>query len=512
MPAQSLSSTGLQDIQQSATVSIPQSGAVTLLDSQNNPASSVVVLGGRYSINTVSGLITFTPDQGFVGQAPPAQIQVLDRFGQETLSSYAATVTQTPPPVAPTLSSDSFSATVGSQLFGNVATNDTIPQNAAVSVISQSLSGTLVLAVDGSFNYTPQAGFTGDEFFTYSVCHPAPNSSVCSTALAQLTFSVSQPSQSVAAPAPQTPEPSRPAKPIPNPDPIVIPTPVEATAQGLPIATSVADKPDELTSCLVNDSGDCGGRVVTPGVGSFESSPDNHVIFEPNAEFVGKAVVERRWTRGGDVVAVEFLEFQVAPPTRIVSTNISSDQRAELAAGSAVAASRCFVLRADSPCDTKLEIAGVGTWKISSAGLITFAPVKTFIGKARAWLRSSSGGANKFVEFSVVVTPAKSRPPVRLVLSGFVDGSPILTSNFRAQIRAFMTRYSDYSVIRCSGQTEGPTVLTGDRRLATQRAKNACAYAMSQSRSQLRRIASGVKNHRIESPQLRRAIIELSDQ
>jgi hypothetical protein len=97
------------------------------------------------------------------------------------------------------------------------------------------------------------------------------------------------------------------------------------------------------------------------------------------------------------------------------------------------------------------------------------------------------------------------------VLTNFADGSPRLTKSFMAQIRAFMNRYSDYATIRCFGQTEGPTVLRGDRALATARANNSCGYALSLRVGEFVRLGNKTANRLIESSTLRRVVIYLTD-
>jgi CshA-type fibril repeat protein len=96
--AQNLTTTGSENQTQQATIAIPQSGSLALLDLSNNPVTNLVVQGGTYALNTQSGRVTFTPDPGFVGSAPSASVRVQDAFGQLTISSYTANVTATPRP------------------------------------------------------------------------------------------------------------------------------------------------------------------------------------------------------------------------------------------------------------------------------------------------------------------------------------------------------------------------------------------------------------------------------
>ncbi len=72
---------------------------------------------------------------------------------------------------APVASDDQFTRTGGTPVTGNVLTNDSDADSAAASLrarqVSQPAGGTVVLNPDGSFTYTPNAGFNGTDTFTY---------------------------------------------------------------------------------------------------------------------------------------------------------------------------------------------------------------------------------------------------------------------------------------------------------------------------------------------------------
>jgi uncharacterized repeat protein (TIGR02543 family) len=81
-----------------------------------------------------------------------------------------------------------------------------------------------------------------------------------------------------------------------------------------------------------------------------------------------------------------------------------------------------------------------------------------------------------------VTTPAGTDESVEITISGFQPGSAVLTPAIRNQLAAIAAKYSDYKTVSCTGFTEGPTVLSVDRRLSRDRAVNACNFAVSQSR------------------------------
>ena len=113
--------------------------------------------------------------------------------------------------VAPVAVDDALSTPAGQGVTGSVATNDNAPAGALFTVVGAPPAG-LVLGTDGSVTYAPPQGFSGVVSFTYQVCLPAPDASVCATATATLNVNsgtLVAVDDSVAAPiAPGVPSPS----------------------------------------------------------------------------------------------------------------------------------------------------------------------------------------------------------------------------------------------------------------------------------------------------------------
>lgn len=88
----------------------------------------------------------------------------------------------------PNVVGDSVATSAGQPVQGNVLDNDTDPQNEALTVTAEPVNGptngTLQLNVDGSFVYTPNAGYVGSDSFTYEVCDASGN---CTTGTVQIT-------------------------------------------------------------------------------------------------------------------------------------------------------------------------------------------------------------------------------------------------------------------------------------------------------------------------------------
>jgi len=68
---------------------------------------------------------------------------------------------------------DSFSGPAGSPLSGSVADNDLAPTGSQYAKVTDPSNGTVEINSDGTFTYTPAAGFYGTDSFTYELCAPA---------------------------------------------------------------------------------------------------------------------------------------------------------------------------------------------------------------------------------------------------------------------------------------------------------------------------------------------------
>lgn len=110
--AGSLTTTGAGIEPQSVSVTIPAGSSVTLVDADGDPADSVPVAGqGRYDLNRLSGVITFTPVPGFLGAATPVRYRVASADDQSKEGSYTPTVMLPPAPEPVDVSSTGTSET-----------------------------------------------------------------------------------------------------------------------------------------------------------------------------------------------------------------------------------------------------------------------------------------------------------------------------------------------------------------------------------------------------------------
>jgi hypothetical protein len=146
-----------------------------------SPANGTAVLNAN-------GSFTYTPTAGFNGTD-----SFTYKANNGSVDSNAATVTLIVKGL-PVSVSDVYSTTIGTALSvaaPGVLTNDTDPNGLVLTAIkvTNPANGTVVFNSDGSFIYTPAAGFSGTDSFTYKAHDGVGDSGVSS-----VTISVNAPS------------------------------------------------------------------------------------------------------------------------------------------------------------------------------------------------------------------------------------------------------------------------------------------------------------------------------
>ena len=121
---------------------------------------------GQLSLNS-DGTFTYTPSPGFYG-ADQFVYRVYDSTGGMAQATVTVNVSG-----ALAAANDSYSLSSTSKLTvlaPGVLANDSLPGGASVSISAgQTQHGTLLVRSDGSFDYTPQAGFVGVDTFSYTI-------------------------------------------------------------------------------------------------------------------------------------------------------------------------------------------------------------------------------------------------------------------------------------------------------------------------------------------------------
>jgi hypothetical protein len=274
------------------------------------------------------------------------------------------------------------------------------------------------------------------------------------------------------------------------------------------------------SSCLI-DPADliCKQTVTVRGKGTFTLSPDGKTTFTAVPGFFGTLTVQYRVTDG-------YGRFDLAPVTvEIVNPNPTAETAGTSQNGTTSGVSPvvltpatplprggqlCLIDPADSVCKTVVRVAGVGTWTQARDGSVRFVAIEGYIGSTTVMQRFTRASlAPKLTPFTVSV--AKSRGPVTVTISGFADGSPVLTAAIRARINAFLRAHADYKNVYCIGYTEGPTVLPTDAALSRQRAVNGCAFVKSGLGKQLTLKQLRASQGTVEAAKFRRITITLTD-
>lgn len=138
------------------------------------------------------GTVGYTPNANFNGN--DSFTYTIDDIDGNTSNSALVLVAVDPVNDAPVASNDAYAAVQDTVLSVNAASgllaNDSDVDGDALtaSLVTAPVTGNVVIAADGSFVYTPAAGFTGDDIFTYNASDGVASST------ATVTITVSAPS------------------------------------------------------------------------------------------------------------------------------------------------------------------------------------------------------------------------------------------------------------------------------------------------------------------------------
>lgn len=138
------------------------------------PSGSVVSVVGTPSSGTAvaaNGTVTFTPEPGFTGTATFIYL-VTDDLTQSSSAQVTITVQ-----AAPIAVDDAIRTGSGTAIEIPVLDNDTLPDAAGTSVSVGTPSHGIAVVTAGGVTYTPAAGFSGTDTFTYTISDDVAQSS-----------------------------------------------------------------------------------------------------------------------------------------------------------------------------------------------------------------------------------------------------------------------------------------------------------------------------------------------
>ena len=146
-------------------------------------------LNGTVTYNSITEQFTYTPDQGYTG-TDVFVYTICDDGTPQACDDAVVTITIDPLPLNSVIANNDQDTTpqdtpVTVDVFGN----DTDPQSNTFTVtdFEQPLNGTVVYNNDGTFTYTPNAGFTGVDAFPYTICDDG-NPQACDDAVVIITI------------------------------------------------------------------------------------------------------------------------------------------------------------------------------------------------------------------------------------------------------------------------------------------------------------------------------------
>ena len=123
---------------------------------------------------------------------------------------------------------------------------------------------------------------------------------------------------------------------------------------------------------------------------------------------------------------------------------------------------------------------------------------------------SSGGGSTWTPPVTVAPAPAK-RPPVTITIGGFKPGSPVLTKQIQAAIKAFIAKNPGYKNVIATGVTDGPTVLKVDKNLSKTRATNAVSFLTKTIKAPVKVAEVKAKQETRKGSDVRRIVLTLTD-
>ena len=162
---------------------------------------------------------------------------------------------------------DDFNNTVkGVAVSGNVITNDVYPAGtleADTILVSGPANGTVIMNSDGSYTYTPDPPFVGEDEFTYRVCDNTKCPPVCATATVFIEVLASNSPLNVA--------------PTANSDAAI-------TEEGTPLTLFVLANDFDLNGDLIQNP----VPVSSPRYGEAVYNKDGSITYTPNTGFTGE--------------------------------------------------------------------------------------------------------------------------------------------------------------------------------------------------------------------------------
>ena len=424
----------------------------------NCTATSVVVTGGTYSVNTSTGVISFTPNNNWSGVATAVTYQVTDSTNQTVSATYTPTVF--PIPAATNdVSSGAHDTNQTISPFGNdsfasswPAVSSTLklcgstetPNSCSQTSLTINGEGTYTVNTDGTVTFDPLETFKGTATPVKYQAKDALDHFVNAT----ITPTVIAPTAPVATPQTKSVLPGGTAT-------FTTITGASGLATGTQLQTSGTNKTCLITPLSNPAACDSDNIVTVAGEGVFTlNSTTGVVTFVADANAIPgtKTALTYRVTDITGQTATSTLTPVIPPPpvasadinsgnwdTNQIITPLANDRAGDVSAPLVVSTVKlCGVSPVQNPnscTQTTLTIANQGTYTVNPDGTVTFDPLPIFVGTATSVKYQVTDTLGQTVNTTITPTVLAPPPPVAspgtvsLIAGGTKEFAPIFGTN-----------------------------------------------------------------------------------
>jgi hypothetical protein len=345
----------------------PDNEVLTLVIMQNPANGNVEVLSG--------GTCIYVPSSNFSG-TDTFTYRVSDSSASSTAS---VSVTVNPVNDSPVASDDSFITNENANGVIQILVNDYDPEGDPLTpvILNQPASGSAVIQADGSVLYTPQPGYSGSDYFTYSVTDSEGkyDSASVSVVISPLAVAFSAVTDS-----------------------LVVSEDSQVTLNLL----SNDQNPENLALTMALQS--------LPLHGQAQLSQDGLLTYIPNADFYGNENLTYSLTDGEGNTSIASVSIEVSP---VNDPPVALGEAASTAEDEPVTIE---LLLNDSDIDNDPLSASLrsapkhGTVTILPPGRAVFTPDKNFFGNDSFTYDVSDGSNRAAAEVQISVSPVNDPP------------------------------------------------------------------------------------------------------
>lgn len=336
---------------------------------------------GTVTLNA-NGSFVYTPNENFYG-TDTFTYKANDGLSDSPVVT--VTITVTPVNDAPVANDDSYDVNEGDSLVittGGILANDTDADGDELTAIQVTgpEHGTLTLNEDGTFTYTPNAGYTGTDTFTYKV-----NDGNVDSNIATVTITIAE------------------VPPVAMDDSY---TTAEDTPLVIDAATGVLDNDvdtDPLTAIL----------VTGPSHGTLTLNEDGSFTYTPDDDYYGTDVFTYKANDGAGDSNIATVTITITPVND--AGPVANDDNYEMDEGGELVITTGGVLANDTDIDgdvlTAILVTGPshGTLTLNDDGTFTYTPAAGYTGTDTFTYKANDGFVDSEVA-TVTITIAEVAP------------------------------------------------------------------------------------------------------